>query len=269
MTDQPTASAPGAPAPGPSASRPLSRAPSARPTVPRGTDVLRHDATVGRVRYVVTGGIDLGDAAADPPGARAAVAAALGVEPDRLLLPRQVHGDGVLVVDGSWAGEVPEADGLLVTAPGTAVGVRAADCMPLLLGDAERGLAAAVHVGRAGLQAGIVGVAVAELARLGATDLLARLGPTVCGSCYEVPGSLRDEVAAVVPEAAGTTRDGTPSVDIPAGVRVQLAAAASATGVAVRIDDSWSGCTIEDPQAFSHRRDAPTGRHAGVVVVLP
>ena len=232
-------------------------------------DVLRHDATTGRVRYAVTGGLDLADGAAGLPAARAGVAAALGVEVDRLLLPRQVHADVVLVVDGPWAGEVPEADGLVVTAPGTAAGVRAADCMPLLLGDGERGLAAAVHVGRAGLQADIVGVAVDQLARLGATSLLARLGPTVCGSCYEVSEGMREEVAAILPAAAGTTRQGTPSVDIPAGVRVQLAAAASAAGVGIEIDDSWGGCTLEDPGMFSHRRDAPTGRHAGVVVVLP
>ncbi|MFC3690320.1 polyphenol oxidase family protein [Aquipuribacter hungaricus] len=231
--------------------------------------VLRHDETTGRVRYAVTGGIDLGDGAPDGPAARAALARELGVEPDRLLLPTQVHGADVLVVDGPWAGDVPQADGLVVTVPGAAAGVRAADCMPLLLGDGERGLAAAVHVGRAGLQGGIVGVAVDALARLGATSLLARLGPTVCGSCYEVPEQMRDEVAALVPAAAGTTRDGTPSVDIPAGVRVQLAAAASAAGVQVEIDDSWGGCTMEDPLSFSHRRDAPTGRHAGVVVVLP
>jgi len=87
-----------------------------------------------------------------------------------------VHADGVLVVDGAWSGPVPEADGLVVTAPGTAAGVRAADCMPLLLGDGERGLAAAVHVGRAGLQADIVAVAVDQLARLGATSLVARIG---------------------------------------------------------------------------------------------
>lgn len=234
-----------------------------------GGSVLRHDVTDGRVRYAVTGGLDLADGAADLGGARAALASALGVEVDRLLLPRQVHADDVLVVDGPWAGDVPAADGLVITAPGTAAAVRAADCMPLLLGDGQHGVAAAVHVGRAGLQADIVGVAVDQLARLGATSLLARLGPTVCGSCYEVPEAMRDEVAALVPAAAGTTRDGTPSIDIPAGVRVQLAAAASAAGVGIEIDDSWCGCTLEDPEAFSHRRDAPTGRHAGVVVVLP
>ena len=231
--------------------------------------VLRHDATTGRVRYAVTGDLDLGDASPDPERARRVLSRALGVGGDRLLLPRQVHGADVLVVEGPWPGEVPSVDGLVVTVPGTAVGVRAADCMPLLLGDGRRGLAGAVHVGRAGLQGDIVTVAVHRLARLGATSLLARFGPTVCGSCYEVPEAMREEVALRVPAAAATTRDGTPSIDIPAGVRVQLCAAASACGVQVEIDDSWGGCTIEDPSAFSHRRDAPTGRHAGVVVVLP
>ena len=161
------------------------------------TGVLRHDATTGRVRYAVTGDLDLGDTAPDPGPARGVLARVLGVAVDQLLLPRQVHGADVLVVEGPWPGEVPSADGLVVTAPGTAVGVRAADCMPLLLGDGERGLAAAVHVGRAGLQADIVAVAVDQLARLGATSLLARLGPTVCGSCYEVPEQMRDALSLI------------------------------------------------------------------------
>ena len=252
-------------------------------TVPS-AGVLRHDATTGRVRYAVTGDLDLGDAraGADDAGgtagadatsdvgrSRAVLAGALGVQPDRLLLPRQVHGTEVLVVEGPWPGEVPEADGLVVATPGTAVGVRAADCMPLLLGDGDLGLAGAVHVGRAGLQGDVVAVAVERLAWLGARSLLARFGPTVCGACYEVPEAMREEVALRVPTAAATTRQGTPSVDIAAGVRAQLAAAASACGVQIEIDDTWAACTMEDPSVYSHRRDAPTGRHAGVVVVLP
>lgn len=229
--------------------------------------LLRHDRTVGRVRFAVTGGQDLAHAAPGATGTRARVAAAVGA--DRLLLPRQVHSDRVLEVTDPWPGDGPEADGLLVRAPGTAVGVLAADCMPLLLGDPDAGLAAAVHVGRRGLQLGIVGVAVALLADAGARSLLALPGPTVCGRCYEVPADMRDEVAAVVPGAAATTRQGTPSVDIPAGVRGQLVTAAAGHGLGLRVDDAWSGCTVEDPGSFSHRRDAPTGRHAGVVVVVP
>lgn len=230
-----------------------------------GPGVLRHDETVGRVRFAVTAGVDLAASAADHLPARAQVAAAVGAA--HLVLPRQVHGDHVVLVDGPWSGEAPEADGLLVRTPGTAVGVLAADCMPLLLGDPVRGLAAAVHVGRRGLHADIAGAAVARLAALGATALVARLGPTVCGSCYEVPAEMRDEVASQVPDAAGTTRHGTPSIDIVAGVLAQLGRAGDEHGVVVEVDTSWAVCTVEDVRSFSHRRDAPTGRHAGVVVV--
>lgn len=230
-----------------------------------GSVLLRHDETVGRVRFAVTAGLDLADSAADRVRAREQVAAAVGA--DHLVLPRQVHSDRVVVVDGPWADGPAEADALVVTVPATAVGVLAADCMPLLLGDPVHGLAAAVHVGRRGLHAGIAGAAVAALARLGATSLVARLGPTVCGACYEVPADMRDEVAAAVPAAAATTSRGTPSIDIVAGVLAQLAHAAEERGVPVEADASWAVCTVEDPRSFSHRRDAPTGRHAGLVVV--
>lgn len=238
---------------------------------------LRHDRRVGRLRFVVTGGADM--SVTTPDGPRARVAASLGIAAERLLLPRQVHSDTVLTVDdvgvdktrvgASWTDGPPEADGLLISTPGTAVGVLAADCMPLLLGDPERGVAAAVHVGRRGLHLGIAAVAVARLAGAGATRLLAVVGPTVCGRCYEVPQQMHDEVVVDVPAATARTRSGTWSLDIPAGVREQLRAAAASAGVRVQVDDSWAGCTVEDPDSFSHRRDAPTGRHAALVMVEP
>jgi YfiH family protein len=230
-----------------------------------GPVVLRHDETVGRVRFAVTTGLDLADSAVDRVRARELVTTAVGA--DHLVLARQVHSDRVVVVDGPWADGPAEADGLVVRAPGTAVGVLAADCMPLLLGDPEQGLAAAVHVGRRGLHAGITGAAVSVLVDLGATSLVARLGPTVCGACYEVPVDMRDEVAGAVPAAAATSSRGTPSIDIVAGVLSQLAHAADEHELPVAPDTSWAACTVEDPRSFSHRRDAPTGRHAGVVVV--
>ncbi len=243
--------------------RPGARPPGGHAAV----DPLRHERVLGRLRFALSGGRDLAPTAPGADAARALVAGRLGVAVDRFLLPRQVHSDRVLAVDGAWDGDAPEADGLLVRRPGTAVGVLAADCMPLLLGDPAVGVAAAVHVGRAGLHLGIAGVAVAALAAAGATSLVAVVGPTVCGRCYEVPEEMRDRLASVVPAAAATTRAGTPSVDIPAGVRSQLAAASARTAVPVQVDEAWSTCTVEDPDSFSHRRDAPTGRHAAVVVV--
>jgi copper oxidase (laccase) domain-containing protein len=81
----------------------------------------------------------------------------------------------------------------------------------------------------------------------------------VCGACYEVPAGLQQEVTAVVPTSRATTTWGTPSLDLGAGVRAQLAAA----GVAV---EDVSRCTRESEDLFSFRRDGErAGRHAGLV----
>jgi copper oxidase (laccase) domain-containing protein len=74
---------------------------------------------------------------------------------------------------------------------------------------------------------------------------------------------MRDEVAAVAPAAASTTRAGTPGLDIRAGLVAQLEAA----GVN-RIDVS-PVCTLESPDHFSYRRDGVTGRTAGLVRCAP
>ena len=78
------------------------------------------------------------------------------------------------------------------------------------------------------------------------------------GEGGEVPEPMRTEVAAAVPEAAGTTSWGTPSVDVGAGVRAQL--------VAEQVEVvSVGGCTREREDLHSYRRDGDrSGRMAGI-----
>ncbi len=199
----------------------------------------------------------LGDAAA--PAVRAAalaeLAAATGARPQVM---RQVHGRAVVRV-GAAPAESPEADGLVSDEPGVALLSRAADCVPVLLADAETGVIGAAHAGRPGVAAGVVPAVVTEMRALGATHLTAWVGPHVCGGCYEVPEQMREEVAALVPETWATTTWGTPALDLGAGVRAQLRSA----GCTVR---SVAGCTREDARWPSYRRDgAAAGRFAGVV----
>jgi hypothetical protein len=91
------------------------------------------------------------------------------------------------------------------------------------------------------------------------------IGPAVCGCCYEVPMAMRDEIAAVLPGSATTTRQGTPALDLPAGAEAVLRQAGVTSIRRIEI------CTIEDDRMFSHRRGLarPTGRHAGVVMLDP
>ncbi|HET9860932.1 MAG TPA: polyphenol oxidase family protein, partial [Nocardioidaceae bacterium] len=155
------------------------------------------------------------------------------------------------------------ADGMVTVEPGVVLMVRAADCVPVLLADADRGVVGAAHAGRPGMVAGIIPNTVARMRALGAERLVGWLGPHVCGACYEVPEDMRTEVAAVVPESYAETSWGTPSVDIGAGVRAQL----EAQGVEV-VDASR--CTVEDEDLYSYRRQGKeSGRLAGLVWVRP
>jgi copper oxidase (laccase) domain-containing protein len=94
--------------------------------------------------------------------------------------------------------------------------------------------------------------------RLGAIDVHAILGPSICGKCYEIPFQMQQDVIADHPRAFTTTRHGTPALDIAAGLIADL----SAQGVTY---EASTICTMEDPLYFSHRLSNPTGRFAGVV----
>lgn len=169
----------------------------------------------------------------------------------------QVHGAGVLVLQGAPPdeGTVGVADAYLTAADDLAVAVAVADCVPVLLADPDARVVAAVHAGRAGLVAGVVGAAVAAMTGLGAQPgrIRAAVGPSIAGSSYEVPAAMRDEVGARLPEAPATTAWGTPALDLRAAAVGELSRA-GVTRV-VRVDRD----TFTDPGLFSHRRATAAG----------
>ena len=187
---------------------------------------------------------------------RARLESAAGLGGRRFQYMSQMHGTTV-----SFIGDDPEpptADAMVST--GQPLAVMVADCVPVVLAgeSAEGPVLAVAHAGRPGVASGIVPATVREMRQRGAEGITAWIGPSICGQCYEVPGELRAEVAAAVPESWAVTSWGTPALDLPAGVRAQL----GALGVAV----DYSGeCTRESPGLFSYRRKQQTGRFAGLV----
>lgn len=187
-----------------------------------------------------------------------------GTPSPRVALMRQAHGADVAVVEGEPSEEPPEADALVTTSPGVVLVVRVADCVPVLLADVARGVVGAAHAGRPGLLTGVVPNAVAAMRAAGAEELVAWVGPHVCGSCYEVPEQLRAEVAAEVPESYAVTSWGTPALDIGAGVLAQLREQGA------QVSDVGRRCTLEDEDLYSYRRQGvESGRLAGLVWVRP
>ncbi|MFI9718737.1 peptidoglycan editing factor PgeF [Streptomyces sp. NPDC052396] len=210
--------------------------------------------------------LNLGGAVGDDPAAvganRERAARALGLDPAAVVWMNQVHGRDVAVVDGPWrSGEIPAVDAVVTARRGLALAVLTADCTPVLLADPVAGVTGAAHAGRPGLVAGVVPAVVEAMTALGARPerMTVHLGPSVCGGCYEVPERMRAEVAEAVPEAWATTRQGTPAVDVAAGVLAQLGRS-GVTGAR-----RPAVCTLESADHFSYRRERVTGRLASYV----
>jgi len=166
----------------------------------------------------------------------------------------QVHGDEVVEV--KTLRDDPTCDALITTVPGIALAVMVADCIPLLLSSSA--VVGAVHVGRRGLMNSVAIRAVEAMRALGAGQIHAQLGASICGRCYEVPQELADEVIAKHPSASSLTNNLTPALDLPRALIADLVA----HGVTY---ESSPMCTLEDNEYFSYRRHNITGRNAGVV----
>jgi YfiH family protein len=120
-----------------------------------------------------------------------AVAGSLGVTADRLRLIKQVHGIHAVVArrGESTPWTRPQADIIVSDDPSVAIGVRVADCAPVLLHDPVKRAVGAAHAGWRGTAAGAAGAAVRAMqATFGshAPDLVAAIGPCLGACCGEV-----------------------------------------------------------------------------------
>lgn len=221
-------------------------------------------------------GLHVGD---DPCGVlrnRSALEKTLGLKAGSFAYLNQVH--GVEVARFSQAGvaelevseqaaqealeKAPVADAAL-SCDGRPLAVMVADCIPLVLvgsGSSSVPILAVAHAGRKGLLNGVIEQTVAKMRAEGAEEIRIWCGPSICGSCYEVPEEMRRESEELAPGIASETSWGTPALDLPAYARKL---AEGLQGV-VAVDTSLATCTYEDQSVFSHRRAEP-GRIAGLV----
>jgi YfiH family protein len=178
---------------------------------------------------------------------------------------RQVHGATVFEAGGACRA-APEADAVVGrSGPGrVAVGVRVADCVPILVGDEASGDVAAIHAGWRGIVAGVVPAALTDLLRdvRQADRLVAAIGPCIGACCFEVGRDVGARIGFVAREAGEKAY-----VDLRAAVRSQLVSAGLRTE---RIEDV-PGCTKHEPDRFhSFRRDgANSGRMLAAIATNP
>jgi len=220
-----------------------------------------------------------GDSSANVAANLARLAEDVGFEPDALRQVTQVHGARVVDARSLESAEARVEADALVLRPGAgeprgagpvagapdAVGVRVADCVPVLVGSRATGAVAAIHAGWRGIVAGVVAAGLNGLAAEPSPteERVAATGPSIGPCCFEVDADVARQIAHACGDPSVVAREerGKAFVDLRRAVRAQLAA------LGVTDVEDVPGCTKCEPERFfSYRRDgALSGRHLAVI----
>jgi purine-nucleoside/S-methyl-5'-thioadenosine phosphorylase / adenosine deaminase len=223
----------------------------------------------------LNGGIGSRDSPAHVADNRARMAAALAVEPQRLLTAHQVHSPQVAVAEIPWTIENrPRADAIVTRTRALAVGVSTADCGPILLAEPRAGVVGAAHAGWRGALAGVAEATVEAMERLGAErrEIRAALGPMIRQRNYEVGPDLIARFAAEDPAGARffvpAARAGHALFDLAGYIAARLDRAG------IRQVEDLRLCTYGEPARFfsfrraTHRAEADYGRHVNAIALV-
>ena len=190
---------------------------------------------------------------------------ALGIEPKSVISVSQIHSVNIRTVDerhrgeGFYTKETQPCDGYIAYTPQISLGVRTADCVPVLLYAEKNDLSAvaALHAGWRGTAGGIVKKAVEQLVSEGfdSKNIKAAIGPSISSCCYTV----KEDFYLAFSETAGEmlTRefvipvsDGIWKADLKGANKKML----ENLGVLPENIDVSNECTCCNPKAFfSHR----------------
>lgn len=178
----------------------------------------------------------------------------------------QTHSADVRVVKNSSDARPPEAslgeniycDALTTSTPRVLLGVKTADCVPVILGDERTGACAAVHAGWRGTLASIVQHTLERMMKEYGTrteDVRAAIGPAALACCYEVGSEVIAAFREKFPDADHLftpTRDNYARVDLHQANRHQLIA----SGVSPQNIHTAPLCTMcRTDLFFSYRRE--------------
>ena len=175
----------------------------------------------------------------------------------------QVHGDAIKVVetDDDAKDTDEKYDGIVANIPNTLIGVKTADCVPVLLGDPKTRAFAAVHAGWRGTVQSIVVKAIGRMqAEFGSDpkEMLCAIGPAACGRNYEVGRDVIEAFALTFSASEKyfkATRPDHALVDLHSANRDQ----AVASGIAETNVYIAPLCTMERTDLFfSYRKEKKT-----------
>ncbi len=190
-----------------------------------------------------------------------------------LVTVHQVHSPLAVVATPCPDDARPHADALVTDRTDLLIGVLTADCVPVLLADAEAGVVGAAHAGWKGAIGGVVASAVEAMERLGAdrTRITAAIGPAIGRASYEVDDGFLARFCSDDPEnerffLAGR-RAGHHQFDIEAYVAARLALAGVSRIEALGLDTYADEDRFYSYRRATHRGEPGYGRQIALIAL--
>lgn len=203
-----------------------------------------------------------------------AVAEAFGIGTERVVTVNQVHGDTVAFIDdGNYRSvRTVQADAMITTAPGIAIGVETADCVPVLLFDPLKPAVAAVHAGWRSTVKKIVQKTVQRMQDEFGSDpsgMIAAIGPAIGPECYEVDEPVMGPIRDAFPfwkDVSSERGPGKWGLDLVKANKRELMQA----GLVEKNIHALGLCTSCRKDLFySFRAEGRTGRMLSVIMIKP
>jgi YfiH family protein len=223
----------------------------------------------------LNGGVGSRDAPEAVAENRARMAAALGLAPDRLVVPYQVHSAEAATISAPWAADSrPRCDALVTATPGLALAVTGADCGMILFADAEARVIGAAHAGWKGALGGVVEATVAAMARLGAAPARVRaaLGPCIAQASYEVGPEFVSAFAEADPSSARFfipgVDEGRSMFDLHGYIGERAGRAGVGGFVDSRLDTYADEALFFSYRRATHRREPDYGRLVSAIALV-
>jgi YfiH family protein len=199
---------------------------------------------------------------------RDAIASRFGVAEADVCMPLQQHTDRVAVIDHDLEARV--ADAVVTRRKGIVIGVKVADCVPVLIFEKIKGVIAAVHAGWRGTAAGILQKTVQTMIdrfQCSPAAMLLAIGPAIRGCSYGVDHDVMHAVARTTGQGVYLTEKGGKYF-----LDLSLANSYQALAMGVPEEHLWiSGdCTFCNPDRYYSYRYAKgtTGRQGGFIIRL-
>jgi YfiH family protein len=192
----------------------------------------------------------------------------LGLKRENLVLMEQVHGRKIKKVGKKDRGRIiPGVDGLVTSEKGLILGIKTADCLPILLVDSRAKIIGAVHAGWQGVFKKIPQKMIELMIKLGSLpeDILVAIGPYIRSCCYNisVQREKRFEKEFGSPKGMIIKRRDKTNLDLSVPTVIQLIH----SGVLKKNIDLTDLCTAcREKEFFSYRREGEkSGRMLSVI----